>query len=73
MLKTQDLAPKSDNLGASIVNSVNSVTVGRTSILYFSRIDGRFLIDADSGQSAPFTLCAVNLWTAVNRKNDLRY
>ena len=63
----------SDNLRASIVNSVNNVTVGRTSVLYFSRIDGRFLIDADSGQSASFTLCAVNLWTAVNRKNDCRY
>jgi hypothetical protein len=46
------------------------VIVGRPSILYFKWIDGRFLIDADSGQSASFTLCAVNLWTAVNRKND---
>ena len=52
------------------VRQSSIVTVGRPSILYFSRIDCQFLIDADSGQSASFTLCAVNLWIAVSRKID---
>ena len=57
---------ESDNLGMPIVNRHRR----KTSILYFSWIDGQFLNDAHNRQCHKLTMTRVNLWSVVNRKDE---